>query len=632
MSATRIKHVFVLMLENRSFDHMFGFSGLTGTDTENKPTQVQGLRGDETNRFGNAVVSVSRGASFAMSADPGHEFQNVLDQLCGPGARYAEPYPAIDSSGFVDSYCRSGGHADPAEIMRCFDTKAQLPVLYQLASEFALCDAWFAPVPGPTWPNRMFVHAASSGGLDHSPTTAEIVEWEMVDGFAFPNGTIFDALRAKQIPFHLYSGDDFPMVAALKGIELTDVHRVSDLVKDLARDPFPYSYVFIEPSYDVLNDYKRGDSQHPLGDVRRGEALVKEIYEALRRSPAWESSLFVVVWDEHGGFYDHVRPPGAPPPGDTTPRSKYNRSGFTFAQRGVRVPAIVVSPLIPKGMIDHRVYDHASIPATLEALFGLPPLTARDAAATSLLGLASLAAPRTDAPETLPNPEVPTEPLAAAAVTRADDTVNADNLPSILHGAVRQDILLAPSRRAEIMARVATLATRRDASAYLNEVQARLRGAPWVAQGVPPTAPTLHSLARTLLDSVTLDSLDKVVTATEGLNRVDIVQPVRPLEKQAIVGTIVDTQRKLAERLARERRRYLGGITCGLAAATVLVFASTRPRALEPADARLVVALVGVLLILYVALCTRRALEVQAARAATGRAIERALATLRGTP
>jgi phospholipase C len=162
--------------------------------------------------------------------------------------------------------------------------------------------------------------------------------------------------------YHFYSGDDFPMVAALKGVTLFDVHRVEDLLTDLGKNPFPYDYVFIEPSYNALHDFQNSSSQHPLADVRAGEALVKTVYEGLRASPIWESSLFIVTWDEHGGFYDHVAPPRAVAPGDTPATCKYNQSGFTFEQYGVRTPAIVVSPWIPRGTIDHRVYGHASVP------------------------------------------------------------------------------------------------------------------------------------------------------------------------------------------------------------------------------------------------------------------------------
>jgi phospholipase C len=197
--ANLIEHVFVLMLENRAFDHMLGFSGITGHDAANGgSTQINGLTGSEANTFNGRVHGVSRGADDVMPVDPGHEFTNVLEQLCGPGATYPAggAYPVINNTGFVASYVASGGAADPGEVMKCFAPE-QLPVLTALAQEFAVCDNWHASMPGPTWPNRMFVHAASSGGLDHSPTTEEIVEWETIGGFQFKAGSIFDTLKKK---------------------------------------------------------------------------------------------------------------------------------------------------------------------------------------------------------------------------------------------------------------------------------------------------------------------------------------------------------------------------------------------------------------------------------------------------
>ena len=170
-----IEHVFVLMLENRSFDHMLGFSGIKGTDAATgQPTQINGLSGNESNTFNNQKYTVTRGADYRMPIDPKHEFPDVLHQLCGPAAVYpkAGAYPATDSSGFVSVYAASGGSATPGEVMKCY-TPDQLPVLNALASEFVVCDSWQASMPGPTWPNRMFVHAASAAGLDHSPTTLE---------------------------------------------------------------------------------------------------------------------------------------------------------------------------------------------------------------------------------------------------------------------------------------------------------------------------------------------------------------------------------------------------------------------------------------------------------------------------
>jgi len=473
------------MLENRSFDHLLGFSAITGIDAETgQPTGANGLTGKESNSLNGVESTVSQPADFSMVVDPGHEFPDVLCQLCGPSASYASGgnYPAIDNSGFVASYAAACAKAkltrSPAEILTSYSAD-QLPVLNALAKEFAVCDQWYASMPGPTWPNRMFVHAASSAGLDHSPTTAEIAIWEAASGFSFPNGNIFDRISAKGLQRRLYAGDLFPMMSALKGIRLDDVRPYEHFAADLQAD-FPYNYVFIEPSYCLLTDYKGSTSQHPLDDVRLGEGLIKATYEAIRNSPVWDTSLLIITWDEHGGFFDHVHPPAAIAPGDTTPTHAHNQYGFTFAQYGPRVPAVIVSPWIPKNVVDHRLYDHSSIPATLEKLFGLEAMTARDAAANTLLPLLSLGTARNDTPLTLPAPATipstltmpPSETSTAAA--RPLDSVNDGSLPVIVQAAMRQDMELSPpDQRDQIIAKVAKLKTRADAAAYLAQVSAK---------------------------------------------------------------------------------------------------------------------------------------------------------------
>jgi phospholipase C len=168
--------------------------------------------------------------------------------------------------------------------------------------------------------------------------------------------------------------------------------------------------VFIEPKYgahdfDVTGpgDFTCGNSMHPLDDVTRGERLVKTVYEAIRNSPHWETSMLVVVFDEHGGFYDHVQPPAAVPPGDTITQS-YVQYHFGFDQLGVRVPALIISPYIARGVIDHTEYDHTSMLASVERLFGMKSLTERDKAANDFLHLLALETPREDTPATLPDP------------------------------------------------------------------------------------------------------------------------------------------------------------------------------------------------------------------------------------
>jgi phospholipase C len=478
-----IEHVFVLMLENRSFDHMLGFSGITGADAATgQPSAINGLTGTESNSFDGGSYPVTPSADNVMPTDPSHEFPAVVEQLCGQDVRYPHggPYPPINNSGFVASYVHSGGQ-DPVEVMKCY-TPAQLPVLNALAREFVVCDNWYASLPGPTWPNRMFVHAASSGGLDHSPTIAEIVQWETISGFPFPQGTIFDRLNASSIRRRIYGGDDFPMVAALKGLNLSDIRHYSLFANDLQQSGYADRYVFIEPSYDVLNKYRNGTSQHPLGDVTRGEALIKQTYEAIRNSPVWDSSLLIITWDEHGGFYDHLPPGAAPAPADGA-AATFNQNGFSFDLYGPRVPAIVVSPLIPANQVDHRLYDHASIPATLESLFGIAPLTKRDSNAKPLNALCTLPTARTDAPTTLPDPttgvlavdQARTDLATATAATPAG-TVNDGNLPAVVYSAMRQDMALSsPDARLAIIGRVRSLQTQADALEYMVEVQRKIR-------------------------------------------------------------------------------------------------------------------------------------------------------------
>jgi phospholipase C len=415
-----VEHVFVLMLENRSFDHMLGFARLAGTDAvTGEPTTVEGLSGTESNRLPSGEeIAVSEGADFSLEMDPGHEFDDVLEQLAGPEASYPDAgggYPAITNSGFASRLARQlarrGAGGDPAVAMRAFRPD-QLPVMHTLAGEFAVCDHWFSSLPGPTWPNRCFIHAATSGGLDDSPSLTRSAT-ALLKGYSFANGTIFDRLQAAGRPWSIVEGDALPQVLSLSGmIEYALGGRFATFQKFAARvnDPsFSDSYVFIEPHYGhVLSDgrnFKCGNSQHPLDDVTRGEKLLKDVYETIRNSPHWMTSLLIVVYDEHGGFYDHLAPPSTVPPGDAVAPNE-NRHGFKFDQLGVRVPVLVISPYTARGAIDHTVHDHTSVLATVEHLNGLEHLTDRDGSSPGLDHLFALSSPRDDAPPRLPDPAV----------------------------------------------------------------------------------------------------------------------------------------------------------------------------------------------------------------------------------
>jgi phospholipase C len=460
-----IEHVFVLMLENRSFDHMLGFAGLEG---------AEGLTGAESNPLPSGDrVTVAPGAPFILPIDPGHGFGDVLEQLCGPGHAYTGGrYPPIDSSGFAwclaDQVARgTGAGVDPSVAMRGFRPD-QLPVLNALAREFAVCDHWFSSMPGPTWPNRLFIHAASSAGLDDSPTALRSIT-ALVHGYEFEHGTLFDRLDGAHLPWHIVEGDALPQSLALAGmIERAVEGRFIgfDDLRERLQDPgFRDAYVFVEPSYGhVLADgrnFKCGSSQHPLDDVTRGERLLKDVYEAIRSSPVWPRSLLLVTYDEHGGFYDHVAPPPAVPPGDRfDPHA--NHHGFRFDQLGVRVPAVIVSPYVGRGVVDHTVYDHTSLLATVERLYGLEPLTARDAAAAPFDHLFA-AAPRGDAPVRLPDPAVSGvgecddqelwEQRLAGDLERMPEHLSGEletTLVGFLHVAVARDLHLAATVEGDV--------------------------------------------------------------------------------------------------------------------------------------------------------------------------------------
>src|SRR6266436_700608 len=518
----RIKHVFVLMLENRAFDHMLGFSDLQGVDAvTGLPTHAEDLLGNPHSNTDPANPGVPVQAitptEFKITkisnhnTDPNHEFAGTLMQLSGVGAIYPDPvigtYPPIDNSGFIASYRANPGSSDPGspqpeKIMRCFSSD-QLPVLNTLAQEFAICDHWFASIPGPTWPNRFFIHAASSGGLDDSPSGFDSATSELVDGYRFNNGTLFDSLESACLDWKIFEGDELPQSFAISGMNLYALEGhfkdFEDFNGELVESDFSPSYIFIEPNYgNVLpttsEDFTCGTSQHPLDDVTRGERLIKEVYEAIRNSPHWETSVLLITYDEHGGFYDHVTPPRTTPPGDGISDADNNHHNFDFAQLGVRVPAIVVSPLIPRATIDHTVYDHTSLVRTVEDIFQLGTLTDRDATANTLHHLFSLSVPRTDAPNFLPDPaesgfRCEDDPMRISELRRVDEeTVKrqkpvrgeaSNSIWGFAHVALLKHLSLIPRQKRKERKRVieSFLAIQNEyqARVYLHEVRQLVR-------------------------------------------------------------------------------------------------------------------------------------------------------------
>jgi len=442
-----IAHVEVLLLENRSFDHLLGylphpdpaFGGLLGP-------------GDFTNPGwdGGPPAAASPSAKVVLPAGPDHSHDAVLEQLSLTGG-------VPTNQGFVTSYERKARGLDPPVfgglfgplvnwvlarqargtpgetgrgplVMAC-QPPAQVPVLSRLAMEFAVCTGWFCSVPGETWPNRNFAHAATSDG----ETAIQIRP--------YTNRTIFEVLEEHGADWRIYH-DDTPQVWAFPALwDTPERHArwfpLDEFAAHAAAGDLP-RYTFIEPNHrpplhtldhdPVIGTPDVSNSQHPennlVGDAAydtfeltgdcdftRAERLVATVYEALRANPElFGRTLLVVTYDEHGGLYDHVPPPtGVPAPGGRTSRVRglaralfcRKASAFDFTMLGPRVPAVVISPHVAAGTVDTRTYDHASIPATLRALFApaAPPLTARDGWAATFHDLLTLPVARTDLPD-----------------------------------------------------------------------------------------------------------------------------------------------------------------------------------------------------------------------------------------
>ncbi len=445
------------MYENCSFDHMLGHLPYGGE-----------LTGTEFNLLdpadpGSERVPVTSRATYRTLMDPHHDLLSVNTQLFGPLSPATDPAPM---SGFVQSGIAAAAADEEAgkTVMDCF-TPARLPALSTLAREFCVCDRWFSSVPGPTWPNRLFVHAATSDGQAAN---------NVLHPYDMP--TIFESLEAGGCSWGIYF-NDFPHTLALRRLwsRRNRVQHYAAFRRDVEANRLP-NYVFIEPRYLDFLAWKAND-HHPPHDVRYGEVLLTDVYNALRQSSLWERTLLVVLFDEHGGFFDRMSPPRPVPNPDGQTSAN---PPFAFDRLGVRVPAVLASPWIERGVVDSTVYEHASVPATLKRMFGLPAsLTARDAAAATFEAVLTRATPRSDTPRVLPAPRMVggvraqrallrTPPDAAAAVQEEPAGPSAPLSEFQVTLVQLADVLAregAPAPDAGV--RVAALQTEQAAAAYV---------------------------------------------------------------------------------------------------------------------------------------------------------------------
>lgn len=400
-----VQHIVVLMLENRSFDHMLGF-------LKSQDSRIDGLTGTESNPLDPSsstvtLVPVRDDSQYTgrLNVDPGHDQPDVGFQLYGSSSYDFSQTPA--NNGFVFDYIQrnNGDVAAGRQIMSCFSPQ-KVSVLATLARQFCVCDRWFSSLPGPTWPNRFFTHAATSSGFVDNKFRLYSME------------TFYHRLEQAGLSWSIYY-HDIPQSLAISSlwgdILKARIRRFQAFLDDARAGNLPL-YSFIEPRYFEFFFTKKANDEHPPHDVSMGEALISDVYNALRSSPDWEKTLLVILYDEHGGTYDHVAPEKT-----VNPDGKNSQSPpFDFTRLGIRVPAVLVSPYIPPGTVDHTTYDHTSLIATARKRFGLSEsLTNRDASAKTFDANLSLPTPRTDTPPSLTPAGTAPESLLARAASYA---------------------------------------------------------------------------------------------------------------------------------------------------------------------------------------------------------------------
>lgn len=330
----------VVMMENRSFDHVFG---MLAEDSDYPGRRlVDGLRGTEQNEDDDGTIITMKRAPEIPTHGPIHTWDGA-HKAFGKGRN--------------DGFVKANAGRDKTDAMT-YLTREDLPLQYALADQFTICDRWFSSVMGPTWPNRYFLHAATSSGntaneavIDGPPTIWEKLGkncWSCKNYAAGPAHWYHAAFRAR--PFN--GNDPFPAA------------RIEEFFRDARTGNLP-SFSLIDPDY-WLNDF------HPPHRLDLSEALLGSIVQAVQESPQYKRSLLIIIYDENGGFYDHVPPPITI---DTN---------AAFRQLGFRVPAIIVGPSVRKGQVISQTLEHVSVAATLKARFGIESLGPRMDAASNV--------------------------------------------------------------------------------------------------------------------------------------------------------------------------------------------------------------------------------------------------------
>jgi phospholipase C len=369
----QIEHIIVVMMENHSFDNYLGVLGRGDGFQLDRAGRPKNSCPDPD---GNRIRAFRMPSTCQLDREPNQSW-NASHISLGRGRR---------NDGFV---LASG------PVAMGYWTEEDLPFYYGLARTFLVCDRWFASCLAQTYPNRKFLMCGTAVGQVSTDIT-------QVGKAPPPNGTIFDRLDAHGISWRNYATDLaqvllFPPVYNANKEKVLTIDR---FYADAAAGQLP-AVALVDPGF--LDD----ESEENNADIRVGETFAARVINAVMAGPGWPKTVLIWVYDEHGGYYDHVPPPRAIPPDDIPPEitvppdqpGGYDRYGF-------RVPAVIVSPFARRNYVSHRVHDHTSFLKLVETKWNLPALTYRDANASNLLDSLDFRRPAFLVPPVLPAPGI----------------------------------------------------------------------------------------------------------------------------------------------------------------------------------------------------------------------------------
>jgi phospholipase C len=334
----------VLMMENRSFDHYLGW--LPGADGRNEGLSYTDNAG--ATKGTHRLTPDFQGCDFL---DPDHSWEGGRTEVNG---------------GRMDGFLR----ADNDEFALGYYAEEDLPFIGHAAKAFTTYDRFFCSILASTYPNREYMHAAQSyGKIDNSIPEAGFQDQ------GFPDTTIFAALKAHGVDSR-YFFNDLPVSALWGQKGLARSGRVDEYYQRAQDGTLP-PLSFVDPSFANEGGGTSGD-EHPHGDIRAGQAFMADVVHAFMESPQYKRGALFIVYDEWGGFFDHVRPPRVP---DIRSDPDPNKD---FGQMGIRIPAVTVSPYVRPGYVSHSIFGFESILKMIEYRYGIPPLTRRDAYAQNI--------------------------------------------------------------------------------------------------------------------------------------------------------------------------------------------------------------------------------------------------------